>query len=537
MRDELQTDRASSLHRCDYVLGLALWAISAPLLCWLGLAAKPGYLSLSDCTPYLIQADIFRHGQLARAAPPEHLQGFFATNGMIVRDGREFSRQPPGASALFALLWWIVRDVRLAPPLISALALALNYLWIRRISDRRTALLSAALCLAGPLYPMLGASCLSYAPSALFLSAAMCVFTAGLSRGNLPSAGLTGFFIGMQFVTRPFTAILSAVALGTTRMFFFRERPRLPLQTALFIGGLVPGVVSLLVYNHLVTGSCWPLAFTLYGPDDRIGFGLRGLGQAVDAHTPTKAFCNLLTTLGQMGEFFFASYVWLIPLAAWWLGRILTGRRSSVGVFTRWDTSLLLITAVIICGHMLYWYPRAMNYFETYPFLAALIARGIWCMIGSGRAMRWLARLVIVTLTVWGPLNVWVAVRESVPPIRAIHNAIDCARQDAGNLLIFTDARCGVLGEELPEIPEAGFAFTGLFNFSLSKDEPVIYALDCGRENAALAARYPNHTPCRLLIRPVADAENRAWPFEPVLAPLSVLPNTNPDLNVGPPSG
>jgi hypothetical protein len=312
-----------------------------------------------------------------------------------------------------------------------------------------------------------------------------------------------------------------AAALLITRIVVFRDRPGFFRQAVAFIVGLVPGITLLLVHNRLVTDHFLPLAFTLHDPNDRIGFGLRGLGHVSVNHTPTRAVVNLAATLRTTAVNAFVFWVGLVPLAIWWLGRAIRGRRSTTGAITRWDVALAVIASTLICGHMLYWYPRAVNYFEALPLLLVLVARGYGYMADSGRALRWLGRVSIALFAIGGALiTKLMLVDASILPVKAIHSEIARARRDDKAVLVFVRTVNGVLGEDLAGIPERSRVFLGLMNYSLSPEQPLLYAVDRGPANSALVARYPEHRPYLLLTPPAADP-NRKWPFEPVLVPLT----------------
>jgi len=515
------TETTADLRRRDWAWALALGTAGLVIMGWMALAVRPAYLAFCDCVPYLVQAHIFQNGHLTHPAPPQDVAEFFKTSGMMRHHGREFSRQPPGASAMFALLTWVVREVRLAPPLLSTAAIVFNFLWIRRVYDRRTAVLATALCLSNPLYMPIGASVLSYAPSGLMFSLAMCLFVFGMDKTGSKFPALAGLFIGLQFATRPFTAILAAGALIFVRGVWFRNRPGWRTQARAFVAGAAPGIALLLVHNYMVTDHFWPLAFTLSEPNDRIGFGLRGLGPFQVDHTPTRALANLLTTARTLGEFAFPLYLWAIPLVFWCLQGVLGKCRSrEKTLFTRWDASLALVIGVLICGHMLYWAVRTINYFETCPLIAALIARGCRHMLDRGRLARWSARVIIAALMVFGAGGAkgWVSDVFAAPAHR-VHDLIDRTRSDRGPLLVFVGLRNYELGSEIPVGPVDETRFVGLFNYSLSPNQPVLYAADLGLRNRELAARFPTHQPY-VFVMVSSEKNDHIGSFRFLLIPL-----------------
>lgn len=317
------------LTRADGIIAAASGLVGLAVLGTLVWLVKPAYMSFGDCVPYVLQTRIFSEGHATRPAPPEELASFFPTIHMIQREGREFSRQPPGASAMFALLMPIVRDVRIAPPVVSALSLALTFLWVRRIYDRRTAVVAVCLCVASPLYLMIAPSVLSYPPSGLLLSATMLLFTFALHGRSTLAALSCGLLVGMQFTVRPLTAMLVVVALASIRLVLFKNHPKMKSQAVAFAAGLAPGIVLLLTYNRVVVGEWWPLAFSLYDPKDVLGFGMRGLWETAVLHTPARALYNLVSTTHEVSQSFCSpKYICLVPMTVWLAGVAIARLRS-----------------------------------------------------------------------------------------------------------------------------------------------------------------------------------------------------------------
>lgn len=492
-------ESTTSLGPTDYLLGLVCGLVGLATTMPIVLAARPGYLSCTDCVPYVIQAHTFASGHLTRPAPPEALSPFYQTLGMLESQGREFSRQPPGASALFALLMSIVPDVRLTPPVVTALTLAMTFLWVCRAYDRRIALTTVSVCLLGSVhYMVISCSCLSYPPSGLFFAAGMLMLTFVVSRASILAALACGVFIGLQFTVRPFTAVLISVGLAFIRLGTFRKRPRTLLQCIAFAAGFFVGVVLLLTHNRLVTQNFWPLAFSLSEPNDRLGFGLRGWGPILHHHTFGLALRNLLSTFHELCMGFLRFYILLIPVYVWWLSLAVNRGRSARGRLTRWDASLIILIAVVIVGHMAYWCPRPINYFETYPLFAVLISRGIWYIVGHGRAARYAIpvalALLIGFMTV--SMTLWIQGAAS-PAVTAIHDEIDRTHRDRGRLLLFIE---GVdrLGEKPPALRGNDLSMPRCFNLTMSPEEPVLFAIDRGPYNRRLIAQYPDRHPCIL---------------------------------------
>ncbi len=466
--------------------------------------ARPGYIQYSDCTAYVLQAETFLHGRLTTPAAPQELSDFFNTFGMVRHNGREFSRQPPGASALLAALGLLLGDIRLAPPVISAVAIVLSFAWIRRVCDTRTAVLATCLYVFSLMYLLAASSVLSYPPSGLMAAGAILLFSVSVQRKTVWTAFFCGLVVGLHFTIRPFTATLMIIALGTTRLVLFRDSPRAIRQVLAFAGGLLPGVALLLLHNWAITGNVWPLAFSLYDSKDHLGFGVRGLGAFSVDHTVARGLGNLVNTcrrfLGR-APFPDAWYLALLPIAVWWLGRIFTRRRTDRGKLTRWDVALVLMAGVLVGGHVFYWAPRPICYFEVYPIMAALTARGVWYMSGSGWVPR-LAAWPIVGLAMLPVLYAGPRVRDAAAEAKAIRTVIDQSCQAEGPLLVFVRTQHRELGQPTQAQSESDEGRTRtwllhrLFNHPLTRETAsVVYAVDLGPKNKLLARHYPGHRP------------------------------------------
>ncbi|MBN1347412.1 MAG: glycosyltransferase family 39 protein [Phycisphaerae bacterium] len=491
-----------SLTWIDGLLAIVLGAIGMTVLVLIVRFVSPCYMSFSDCVPYIMQTHIFIEGRLTRDVPPDDVAPCLTTIGMIRRDGREFSRQPPGAPAVFAGLTVIVRDPRWAPPAATALAILFSYLWIARAYDRKTAVWATVLCLFGPVYLLTGPASLSYAPSALFLSIAMLCFVLSVEKRSIPWALLCGLAIGLQFTNRPYTTVLATGGLAVTRLLVIRNGSPAAKQMLAFTVGLLPGIGLLLIHNRLVIGDFWPLAFTLYDSKDKLGFGVRGLDAATLVHTPVRAIHNLIGTLNQAGLMFFGFYIWLVPIGTWLLGRTVARGRWSEGRLTRWDIMAVVMILAMVIGHMAYWCPRVINYYEAYPFLAVLVVRGLRDMMDRGCLMRLLAGGICAFTMIVGPVLIHAWLSSTLARHRKVHAAIAEALEQHGKILVFSRPLNQRLGEPSSALRSQDLLCTGMLNTSVTPGQPVIYAVDHGPLNESLIARYPDHYPLLLLTEP-----------------------------------
>ncbi|MBN1341864.1 MAG: glycosyltransferase family 39 protein [Phycisphaerae bacterium] len=496
--------------RASWGLPVGIALVSFAIMIFVVQRARPAYLAISDLTPYLIQAEVFGSGHLDGPAPPEEFADFFKTFGMIQKDGREYSRQPPGASAAMAGLTLITGDIRFASPILSAVALGLTLVWVRRVFDTRTAVLAICMCLVDLKYLFLAPTILSYPTSGLLTTTAMLLFVLSIEKERVWPALLCGLVVGLQFTVRPFTATLVVAWLAISRLALFRASPRTVGQSLAFAGGLVPGIGLLLLHNWAITGAVLPLAFSIYCPNDRLGFGIRGLGDYTINHTLMNGLGNLVKAAGELVQGPPLGYLDLLPVTLWWLGRGLTRGRSRRSEVSRWDLMLVLMIVVFLGGHVLYWSPRQVCYFDCLPALWVLFARGIWYLIGSGRALRAVA-CAVVLVECWTLRYVPGHLEKTAAVVAAIQDEIDRVHEAEGPLLLFIRPHQKELGfppvEQKQSDPHASWLVLHLFNNPLNRDHaPIIYARDLGPRNRLLMRHYADHRP--KLLRARAAYEN-----------------------------
>ena len=88
----------------------------------------------------------------------------------------------------------------------------------------------------------------------------------------------SGVALGVVFATRPFDAVLWAVAMGGYAIFTtWREWDRQLRAVVLVFVGFLPFLILALVQNRIVTGSFTQFPFTAKEPLDTFGFGYRKL--------------------------------------------------------------------------------------------------------------------------------------------------------------------------------------------------------------------------------------------------------------------
>ncbi|HEX5416719.1 MAG TPA: glycosyltransferase family 39 protein, partial [Chloroflexota bacterium] len=164
---------------------------------------------VQDSVAYLFQAKTFALGRLWVATPPD--PNSFMHEFIIMKDGRWFSKYPPGWPMVLALgvvagAPWIV------DPILGALSLYLLYRIGREVYGPTVGLLAAVLGLTAPFLIFLSGSLMAHT-SGLFFTLLMVYGVIRLERGGSRVGwGLvTGAAFGMLFLVRPFSGVLVAL--------------------------------------------------------------------------------------------------------------------------------------------------------------------------------------------------------------------------------------------------------------------------------------------------------------------------------------
>lgn len=358
------------------------------LIAILGLAAAAPYAianrvyhrlpRLEDELAGWYQARVFAAGQLYAASPAEPLA--FGVPFVVDRDGRRFSKYPPGISLLLAAGIWL-GDPWVVGPLMGALTIALVYRLGRELFSARVGLLAAALGVTSPFYLMLTASMMPHSASLLFatlfglgvwkLRTADCRLQIAGRTANMMAVG-AGAALGLVFLIRPFTAVCVSIPFIIAAIDRYRKTRnyQLPITD---LKSLIPAFVLtaalLPLYNYALTGELRLTLYSLWWPWDRLGFGL---DVGPKGFTPLQSLItNGKNVWALTYDLHGALYLSLLFVA---LALILPPR-------TRFDTFLILIPLALLAGHAFYFGGSRLYgpryYYEALPALLILSARGI----------------------------------------------------------------------------------------------------------------------------------------------------------------
>lgn len=259
-------------------------APSRPLVALLALGATLlsfGYIAyylrggprIVDATYYYLAGRALSHGDFAFAVPGP-VASFAGRFLLAAPNGQQLGVLfPPGYPAALALAMKLGVPLALGPALAAALVFV-TYRLAKSVGANDTvALAAAALSVLSAALRYHTADTMSHGLSALLLAGAL---AASFEQSSRASA-LAGVLSGFALATRPVTGI---VALGGAA-FVLRKKP---MQLALFVAALLPGVLLLALQQRALTGSFFgSTQLTYYARADgppgcfRYGFGA-GIG-------------------------------------------------------------------------------------------------------------------------------------------------------------------------------------------------------------------------------------------------------------------
>ncbi len=283
----------------------------------------------TDVGTVLFQAQTFASGKLWRDTPEP--RNFFQQWQAVVRD-RSYAYYPPVHALFIAIPVCLGLDPWLMPWFLSGASLILLYIWASRISCQTTALFAAGSMAFSPFFAANIPSLVSHS-SCLFLTLLfLWLIVRWREEGKMNFAFFSGLAWGLVFADR----MLNAVALGLVWLPWVLWSRKKMLKNevnallAFGIGGLLV-LMSLLFYNHALSGKWTFELFTDYWPRNKYGFG-ENLGRGEPGH-----YFQTFTTHDWTGFFRNLNYSFQ-SLAEWWTG----------------NKILSVLLALIVLGMILY---------------------------------------------------------------------------------------------------------------------------------------------------------------------------------------
>lgn len=355
----------------------AVLAVAAALIAlWARHHLFPAYSWNRDEPVYLWHVDVLRSGRLT--APdggfPTLFQPWLSARG----DGVLFTQYTLGWPLVLLAAVLVTGSAGAGLLLGAALAVVGTYaITFELRHDRAWAIVASALMLASPILAIQGGVYLSY----LFTLGLGLLFGAGLLSGvrrhrpwRLVGAGL---LLGWIFMTRPYDAVLWALAFGGYVLVVDRARWRTLVRPVLLSGATaLPLVVATLAYNRHVTGSSLQFPITAADPLDTFGFGPKrlmptfevvdyGLGKALKGTAKNIFFLPWFLVGSYVGVALAAAGLWRARRHRSTLAALFVGLAFLLGYFVFWGNYLSSLASRI--SGPIYLIP-------LYPFVCLLMA-------------------------------------------------------------------------------------------------------------------------------------------------------------------
>ncbi len=339
-----------------------------------------------DEAAYLFQAELFALNRLTTPTPT--LADAFWSPFVLDYQGRRFGKYHIGWPLLLNLgirinAPWLVNAL-LGSVTLGCIAWLCGCYYSNDAGARYLPLLTAGLGLVTPGFLFLSGSLLSHSASLFWVTLSLLALYY-LVEGHRPTlfALLTGAFVGAAFITRPFAALSTGLAIGIFLLVLIaRGKLNWTVLLWLVLGGL-PVALLLPLFWWAVTGNPLFNAYTLVWPYDRVGFGPNIGAQGYTLHSAIFINTRLKLVTLATGLFGWPGWSNLLFMPVPFLFR-----RAN-----RWDWLLLGALFFIIFVHIFYWafggadggFPR--YYYDALPAFLILTARGI--QILGQRLGRW----------------------------------------------------------------------------------------------------------------------------------------------------
>ena len=333
----------------------------------------------SDEYVYLYQSRTLSEGKFFHPSPP--VDEAFGFNHIAVKDGISVGRFPPGWPLILSVFLFFGIPASLANPILAIVTLFVFYRLAIKMYNPHVAVWGLVLMTCSGFFLLNSASFFSHT-SCLLEGLLMVYFIYEYGKtGKALNALLAGFFLGLIFLTRYYTAFLLFLPLA---LYLFRREGLKSFYSFFLIGiGALPSVVFLLYYNLSITGNAlMPVTVWAYD-DESLGF--------VRGHTLGKAIEHIVR---RMIMFMYWASPILLFLYFFYLLKKFRVLREAVSFPEDYFFLLLIVGYVFyyeIGGNQ--YGPRF--YYEAYPFVILFVLRQIF-----SRGAYWAKVLLYATLIV-----------------------------------------------------------------------------------------------------------------------------------------
>lgn len=330
-----------------------------------------GVPHIEDSSAQYFHAKVFSTGKLYET-PPQDVDFFLSNAGMWAnQNGKWYSRYTP--SHTFLLMLGILSGAPwMVGPLIGVLILVSLYFLAEELYDEETARWTALICILSPFWWGLSSSFMQNSTAMLTLTLFFLFFLRLLRLNNRSSGIISGLFLGLAFMTRPWTAIAFSVPILIWGLIhFIRQGISFKSHIIDFALGFSVFFFLLLFFNYRLTGNPFLFNFHVYNRFDRIGFGAsRGFyGDVI--HNFPRAMKILKQNLYLLNTELLGWPISLLFVAALFVNGSRDGR----------DILLLITAVVLIAAYYCYWFNGiaygSRYYYSSIGCLLMLTIRGI----------------------------------------------------------------------------------------------------------------------------------------------------------------
>jgi hypothetical protein len=324
---------------------------------------------VTDESSYVFQAYNFLEGRIRRPYPPVPSQ---ISSEMIICDAKVgwMSRYPPG-HPLWLVPGALLGDARIMSSVAAAVAMLLLAGLARRLNVSRRWI--CGLALLSPFFLFMYGTLMSHTSGFVATAGLLLFYLRWQESGRPMEAAGAGLFWSWLFLNRTYTALLIAAPFGVDALLYlFRHRRERQAWMGVisFAGCAGVGILVYLAYNAATVGDPFVPTYLFYGPDERLGFGMRATHGRPVHHTLAKGLGYLWRNIRFLDHWalgFHGSLVVLLALAG-------------VGWNRRWSFLLLAAPLAVWVGYVYFWYEGVVTvgpvyYFESLLFL--LVAAGL----------------------------------------------------------------------------------------------------------------------------------------------------------------
>jgi 4-amino-4-deoxy-L-arabinose transferase-like glycosyltransferase len=306
---------------------------------------------------YLWHVDVLRSGRLT--APDGGYPELFHPWLSAHRGGELFAQYTLGWPLVLLASTVLTGTATAALLLGAALAVVGTYAFgYETFGSRRVATVGATLLVASPILPIQGGVHLSYLFTLGLGLSYGALFLSGVRRGRPWRLLASGLLVGWIFLTRPYDAVLWAVAFSVAALLHDRRHRRAVLRAISVTGAAaLPFVLVALAYNRRVTGGWLEFPITTADPLDTFGFGRKRLMPTFEVtdYGPGTALRATAKNAVLLPWFLVGTYVGLglAALGLWQrrregaIGALLVALVFPLGYFVFWGTHLSSLAARI----------------------------------------------------------------------------------------------------------------------------------------------------------------------------------------------